>query len=101
MMGHAPAQNSAGSFEPADAADVSIARVRDRTLSRRLHCHEYLQIVRFDCNDNDAPDEWRQCTEEGSMYRTAFLIWLAAMAIFAADVIYLGWDLVAVAAGLN
>ncbi len=39
--------------------------------------------------------------EEGAMYRTVFLTWLAAMVIFAADVIYVGWDLVAVAAGLR
>jgi hypothetical protein len=37
----------------------------------------------------------------GSMYRTIFLLWLAVMAIFAADVSYLGWDLIAVAAGLR
>jgi hypothetical protein len=37
----------------------------------------------------------------GSMYRTMFLAWLAVMMIFAADITYLGWDLVAVAAGLN
>jgi hypothetical protein len=35
------------------------------------------------------------------MYRTVFLLWLAVMAIFAADVIYLGWDLIAVAAGFR
>jgi hypothetical protein len=39
--------------------------------------------------------------EGGSMYRTVFLTWLAAMVIFGADVIYVGWDLVAVAAGLR
>jgi hypothetical protein len=39
--------------------------------------------------------------EGGAMYRTVFLTWLAAMVIFAADVIYVGWDLVAVAAGLR
>jgi hypothetical protein len=39
--------------------------------------------------------------EGGSMYRTVFLTWLAAMVIFAADVIYVGWDLVAVAAGFR
>jgi hypothetical protein len=37
----------------------------------------------------------------GSMYRTIFLAWLAVMVIFAADITYLGWDLVAVAAGLR
>jgi len=35
------------------------------------------------------------------MYRTVFLLWLAIMAIFAADVIYVGWDLVTVAVGLR
>jgi hypothetical protein len=30
-----------------------------------------------------------------------FLAWLAVMVIFAADVIYVGWDLVALAAGLR
>jgi hypothetical protein len=35
------------------------------------------------------------------MYRTLLLTWLAAMVIFAADVIYVGWDLVTVAAGLR
>jgi hypothetical protein len=39
--------------------------------------------------------------EGGSMYRIAFRTWLAAMVIFAADMIYVGWDLVAVAAGLR
>jgi hypothetical protein len=39
--------------------------------------------------------------EGGSMYRTVFLTWLAAMVIFAADVIYVDWDLVAVAAGFR
>jgi hypothetical protein len=93
------------SLEPAGASDLSIARVREGSAFLRLHCNEYLQIVRFDCNDDVAGTSGArraaQCTEGGSMYRTAFLIWLAAMAIFAADVIYLGWDLVAVAAGLN
>jgi len=42
-----------------------------------------------------------QRTEGGSMYRTAFLIWLAAMVIFTANITYLGWDLVAVAVGLK
>jgi hypothetical protein len=35
------------------------------------------------------------------MYRIAFRTWLAAMAIFAADITYIGWDLIAVAAGLR
>jgi hypothetical protein len=35
------------------------------------------------------------------MYRTVFLTWLAAMAIFAADIVYVGWHLIAVAAGLR
>jgi len=35
------------------------------------------------------------------MYRTVFLLWLAVMAIFAADIIYLDWDLIAVAAGFR
>jgi hypothetical protein len=35
------------------------------------------------------------------MYRTMFLAWLAVMVIFAADMIYVGWDLVALAAGLR
>jgi hypothetical protein len=39
--------------------------------------------------------------EGGSMYRTVFLLWLAVMVIFAADVIYLGWDLIAAAAGFR
>jgi hypothetical protein len=39
--------------------------------------------------------------EGGSMYRILFRAWLAVMAIFAADVIYRGWGLVAVAAGFR
>jgi hypothetical protein len=35
------------------------------------------------------------------MYRILFRAWLAVMAIFAADMIYRGWDLVAVAAGFR
>jgi hypothetical protein len=35
------------------------------------------------------------------MYRIVFRAWLAAMVIFAADIIYVGWDLIAVAAGLQ
>ena len=35
------------------------------------------------------------------MYRIAFRAWLAVMAIFAADMIYHGWDLVVVAAGFR
>jgi hypothetical protein len=42
-----------------------------------------------------------QRTEGDSMYRTLLLAWLVAMAIFAADVIYVGWDLIAVAAGFR
>jgi|GEM_PF-5408837 hypothetical protein len=35
------------------------------------------------------------------MYRKVFLMWLAVMAIFTVDIIYVGWDLIAVAAGLK
>jgi hypothetical protein len=35
------------------------------------------------------------------MYRTLLLTWLAAMVIFAAEVIYVSWDLIAVAAALR
>jgi hypothetical protein len=35
------------------------------------------------------------------MYRTLLVLWLAVLAIFAANMIYVGWDLVALAAGLR
>jgi len=43
----------------------------------------------------------RNTRQGGSMFRTVSLTWLAVMVIFTVDIIYVGWDLVAVAAGFR
>jgi hypothetical protein len=50
---------------------------------------------------NVRPDDRRNARKEDWMYRTVFLLWLAIMTVFAADLIYVGWDLVAADAGLR
>ena len=61
----------------------------------------YLGFVRISCIHAGVGTIGANAPQGGWMYRIVFLLWLAVMMIFAADVIYVGWDLVALAAGLR